>query len=227
VQLHQVLIDVTPLHRTALRAGTSGGASRLLGAYYVFAFGQLEAYIKTIVEDILGAISGSTPAFDKWPDLLLGYFLHKGEDLGNAYRKFGHNEDEGAILEFVARSARKVVEWESGGTMPGLQPAAFLDKKKYPSARNLPQLFKRLGVKRIWANINAAGKMNGEWILTSLNDLRTNIAHEGKVPIGFGLVDFRNSLGQMRRFVVALDRGVSREFCGPVMSRKTWNIAMS
>jgi len=55
--------------------------------------------------------------------------------------------------------------------------------------------------------------MNGKLTLTSLNDLRTNIAHEGRVPTGFGLVEFRDMIAKMRRLVAAIDRGVSKQFC--------------
>jgi len=225
-QLDQALTELAPLHRFALKTG-AGGGSRLLAAYYVFAFAQLELYVKTFVEDSLNAVSVSGPRIEKWPDLMLAYVLHKGENLGTNYRKFGINEDEGAILEQVAQTARKIAAWNAGGGIPiALDAAAFLEKKKYPSPKNLPQLFRRLGVKKIWAVVSAAGRMNSELILTSLNDLRTDIAHEGKVPPGFGFSDFRDRLDQMRRFVAALDRGVSTHFCTGVMPRTTWNRAV-
>lgn len=128
----------------------------------------------------------------------------------------------------VAETARKVATWGAGGAAPAtVDPATFLEKKKYPSPKNLPQLFRRLGVKQIWAVVSATGKMNSELILTSLNDLRTDIAHEGKVPTGFSFNDFRDRLEQMRRFVAALDRGMAKHFCSSVMPRATWNAAVA
>jgi hypothetical protein len=75
--------------------------------------------------------------------------------------------------------------------------------------------------------VGKAGKMNGELLLTSLNDLRTEIAHEGKVPTGFSLADFQDRIRQMHRLVAALDRGVSTHFCSGVIPRAIWNGAMS
>jgi hypothetical protein len=226
VQLDQALQELTPLYKIA-RKNSGGGGARLLAAYYVFAFAQLEVYVKSFVEDSLNAMNASNPTFDKWPDLMIGYLLHKGENLGADYRKFTINEDEGALLERVAQTARKIAAWGRGSTIPtAVNAAAFLDKKKYPSPKNLPQLFRRLGVKKVWPVMDAAGKMNSKLILTSLNDLRTDIAHDGKVPPGFGLIDFRDRLDQMRRFVGALDRGVSKHFCAGVMPRAIWNGAM-
>ena len=225
-QIDQALKELTPLYKFAKKNGGAGG-TRLLGAYYVFAFSQLEVYIKSFVEDSLTAVNASSPTFDKWPDLMLAYLLHKSENLGADYRKFSTSEDEGAILERVAKTARKIAAWGAGGPITTVvDTAAFLEKKKYPSPKNLPQLFKRLGVKKIWAVVSAAGKMNSELILTSLNDLRTDIAHEGKVPPGFSVADLRDRLDQMLRFVAALDRGVSKYFCTDVMTRSIWNGSM-
>lgn len=226
LQIDQAIQELTPLYKLTRRDG--GGGARLLAAYYVFAFAQLEVYIKSFVEDSLSAVHTSNPTFDKWPDLMLAYLLHKSENLGAEYRKFGIGEDEGAILAKVAQTARKIAAWGGGGPVPVVvDAAAFLDKKKYPSPKNLPQLFKRLGVTQIWTVISAAGRMNSELILTSLNDLRTDIAHEGKVPPGFGLTDFRDRLDQMRRFVAALDRGMSKYFCTGLMPRSAWNTSVT
>jgi hypothetical protein len=209
-------------------AHKEGCGERLLAAYYVFAYTQLEVFIKSIVEDSIGVLNDVRPAFDKWPDLMLGYHLHKSENLAGDYRRFSHDADESVIMEKVAQAARKIGSWSTGViALKITNTSDFLDKKKYPSPKNLPQLFKRLGVKQIWEVIGKAGKLNGKLILTSLNDLRTEIAHDGKVPLGFSLNDVRSRLNQMRRFVAALDRGVSTHFCSGVIPRADWNRAIS
>lgn len=222
-QIEQALKELVPLYKIAIRA-SGGGGPRLLAAYYVFAFAQLEVYVKSFVEDSVSAVKAASPTFNKWPDLMMAYLLHKNEELGAGYRKYGINEDEAAILQKVAETARKVAEW-GNGTYPfkAIDASDYLDRKKYPSPKNLPQLFRRLGVKQIWAVVSAKGKMNSELVLISLNDLRTDIAHEGKVPTGFGLSDFKDRIRQMRAFVAALDRGVSQHFCEDMMSRREWN----
>jgi len=93
----------------AFRAEDSrGSGSRLLAVYYVFAYSQLEVYVKSIVEDSLSTLNTSPPAFDKWPDLMLGYILHKSERLGDDYRRFNFDGDEGIILAKNAQAARKI-----------------------------------------------------------------------------------------------------------------------
>jgi hypothetical protein len=223
-QLDSAIRELIPLYKIAQR---HSGSSRLLAAYYIFAYSQLEVYIGSLVEDCLNVLNSSAPAFDKLPDLMLGYLVHKSEDLATEYGRFNVNGDEGAILKKVSQTARKIASWSSGASAVTAALATdFLDKKKYPSPKNVPQLFRRLGIEKIWAVVGRGGRMNGEMILTSLNDLRTDIAHEGKVPPGFSLADFRNRLEQMRRFVAALDRGVSKHFCSGTITRKVWNDAM-
>lgn len=224
-QINQAESELGALYKMAAKRGNS---SRLLAAYYVFAFSQLEVYIKCFIEDALDTLNTSGETVEKLPDLMLGFLLHKGESLAANYRRYYFREDEGEILSKVAETTRKILSWNTtSATICGLDSADFLEKKKYPSPKNFPQLFRRLGIEKIWAVLGKAGKMNAELILTSLNDLRTDIAHEGKVPTGFSISDFKDRLNQMRRVVAALDRGVSSHFCHSVVSRAIWNRAMA
>ena len=220
-QIQQTRSEIADLHRRAVRAGAS--ASRLLGAYYVFAFAQLEVYVRTLVEDSIQALYATAPKPSRLPDLMLGYLLHKGGELGAEYRKFSTSEDEGALLGRIASSVRTTAAWEAGGPAIKLDAAAFLDKKKYPSPKNMPQLFRRLGIRQFWAVVSAAGRFNAELTLRSLNDLRTAVAHDGEVPPGFGLCDFRERISSMADFVAAVDRSVATHFCSGAMTRVAWN----
>ena len=158
----------------------------------------------------------------------MGYLVHSGGQLGTEYRRFAISEDEGALLERLARTVRTVAAWDSGSTPPiKIEAGAFLDRKKYPSPKNLPQLFRRLGIKNIWAPLGATSRTDAEKLLTSLNDLRTSIAHDGQVPTNFGLRDFRERLAQMKSFVAALDRSLASHFCKKAIGRAAWNQAMT
>ena len=220
-QLKLAVAELSLLYKFAHKKGAS---SRLLGAYYVFAYSQLEVYIKTFVEDVINTFNQSEVHIDKWPDMMLGYLLHKTENLGADYRRYSLDEDEGAISKKVALAARKIKLWASGeGGFITAESSDFLDKKKYPSPKNIPQLFKRLGVEKIWQVIGRAGNLNSELLLKSLNDLRTGIAHEGEIPQGFSFADLKDRLEQMRKFVAALDRGVAGHYCSGPLLRSDWN----
>jgi hypothetical protein len=222
-QLHSALAELTPLHQLAI---SNGSGPRLLAVYYVFAFSQLEVYVKTFVEDSLSTLNTAAPSLGALPDAMLGYLLHRGQNLAVDYKKFNAQEDERVILARLALAARKIVEWNTAGGVTNLRASDFLEKKKYPSPKNLPQLFKRLGIDSIFAVVSSTGSMNSELILTSLNDLRTGIAHDGRVPPGFSMSDFRDRLDQMQKFVAAMDRGVASFFCDSLIRRAMWNAAM-
>lgn len=216
------------LNTIRLKIGTNHSSrDNLLGAYYVLSFSLLEVYIKTFFEDALQAIGNASPPMASWPEPMLGYLLHRAADLGGEYRRYHVNDDEGGLLTAVGALGRRISAWGSGGPSVGALTASLvLDKKKYPSPRNLPQLFKRVGVTNAWACINRAGRFNGELVLTSLNDLRTNIAHEGRVPVPFAYRDFRINIDQMKKFVAAVDRGLSSHFCSGLIKRSDWNQSM-
>lgn len=225
-QLGQTRAELARLYPSASKLPGTGN-SRLLAAYYVFAFAQMEVYIKTVVEDALQAVEAVAPPLSQLPDLMVGYLIHRGDELGAEYRRFATSDDEASLLGKIGCAARKVAAWSAGGPPIMLDSAAFLDKKKYPSPKNLPQLFRRLGIRHLWAAVGAAGRFNAEFALTSLNDLRTAIAHDGHVPAGFGLRDFRDRLDKMQEFVTAVDRCIANHFCAGPMSRAAWNRAIS
>ena len=225
-QLGQTRVELTQLYPSAAKLPGSGG-SRLLAAYYVFAFAQLEVFVKTVVEDALQAVQAAAPPLSNLPDLMVGYLIHRGDEVGAEYRRFATSEDEAALLGKVGSTARKVAAWNAGGPGIQLDSATFLDKKKYPSPRNMPQLFRRLGVRNLWAVASAAGSFNAELTLTSLNDLRTAIAHDGHVPNGFGMRDFRDRLDLMQDFVAAVDRCIADHFCSAAVTRLAWNRGMA
>ena len=204
------------------------GEDNLLGAYYVLCFSHLEVYLRSFVEDAVQAFRVATPELSSWPEPMLGYLIHKAADLGSDYRRYQVSEDEGGLLSAVGVLGKKLGAWGQGGPAAAVLTAAMvLEKKKYPSPRNVPQLFKRFGITDAWACINRAGKFNGVLVLTSLNDLRTNIAHEGRVPTPFTYRDFKKNLEQMKKFVGAVDRGVSGHFCQALMTRSQWNTEMT
>lgn len=224
-QIQDACSELATLHNGPIFSVISG--SRLLGAYYVFAFAQLEVYVKTVVEDAVQALKKASPPLNKLPEPLLGYLLHRAEEISVGYRRFATTEDEGALIDKLGKTAVKLSGWGGAGVIIVPDASLFLEKRKYPSPKNMPQLFRRLGIQKLWAKVSAAGHFNSELTLTSLNDLRTAIAHDGQVPAGFGLQDFRDRIRQMDKFVAALDRSIAEHFCSGPMKRAFWNVEVT
>jgi len=205
-----------------VRAATSSSSSRLLGAYYVLVFAQLETYIGDIIEDSVTAMNLYSNNPRVWPESMLGYAIHQGSDIRQQYRSFAFTEDEGAIINLLGQVAQKLISSNPSSPSVLLDAAHILEKKKYPSPKNMPQLFRRLGFSNIFSSISRVARTDSKLLLTSLNDLRTGIAHNGATPPAFSARDFRDRARQMSVFVAALDRVVATHFC-QVMRRQQWN----
>jgi hypothetical protein len=224
-QISDCLREVGPLYKVAVSKGTG---ARLLGAYFVLAYSQLEVYLRSVVEDAFVVLKHENPNVDKWPDLMLGYFLHKSSNVAAKYKKFASDEDERAVVHHLAQTARQLISWGKGAATPPIGGgAAFLEKRTYPSPKNVPVLFSRIGVPDIWAEVGRIAKFNGALVLQSLNDIRTEVAHDGTVPVAFGFPEFRQALQHMERLVRAFDRAISSHFCSCVVKRTQWNLLMT
>lgn len=224
LQLQQANQEISTILPYTSKAGHT---SKVLAAFYILIYSQLEVYIKNSIEDCIDTINKLQPPIDSWPESMLGFLLHTTEQVGDTYTKYSQNSNEGAVIEKLGFVAKSIRSWGNQlHTNSRLNSGSILNKKKYPSPKNLPGLYKRIGINDIWATLGRAGKLNGKLTLTSLNDLRTSIVHGGIVPPGFGQTDFRDRTNDMKRFVAALDRGVSAHFCSKFIRRSDWNREM-
>jgi hypothetical protein len=221
-QISLIVRDAKALYRTAQQAGAG---QRLLSLYYVAGFSQLEVYVKSIFDESFAALRIAGAGLRDWPDEMLGYLIHSGNHLGYHYKRYYFDsDDENKLIRQLAASAKQIGNWHTNQSLsPNLRSVDFLSAKKYPSPKNLPQLFRRIGIHSIWNDMGRAGRFNAELTLTSLNDLRTNIVHEGRLSQGLSLIDMQNRLNQIRHFIGILDRVIAKHFCGTLISRSAWN----
>jgi hypothetical protein len=209
-------------------AQAHGSGSRLLALYYSFVFSQLEVYIKSLVGDSLRLVSSVSPPASLWPEMMLAYHLHKQHQLAEEYRKFSAAGDEVSLLRGITRISKEIQNWTSGTSNPAIVNVdSYLEGRGYPSPKNLQRLFNRLGITSIWAQIDPISRMNNKIVLTSLNDIRTSIVHDGVVPPGFSIIDHRNYTAQSFRLVIAIDRAIASHFCATIVSWPDWNARMT
>ena len=76
---------------------------------------------------------------------------------------------------------------------------------KYPSTKNLRKLFRRLGIDPVFDRLNAVAKRDVESLLTSFNDVRTEMAHQG-MPIGMSVGDIKARINDISLVVGYIDR---------------------
>lgn len=209
-------------------AQARGSGSRLLAVYYSFVFSQLEVYIKSLVGDSLRLVSSVSPLASKWPEAMLAYHLHKQHRLAEEYRNFSTNGDEVGLLQGIARISKEIENWSTGRSNPAITNVdSFLESRGYPSPRNIQRLFNRIGITSVWSQVDPISRMDNRRVLTSLNDIRTSIVHDGIVPPGFGLVDHRRYTAQIFRLVRAIDQVIAHHFCATMISWADWNTHMT
>lgn len=84
--------------------------------------------------------------------------------------------------------------------------------QKYPSLKNIASVFSRIGVDNVFDKLNA--KVGGDCrsLLSSLGELRTQLAHTGSIP-GVSEKDIRTRIADVIRVTRAMDRIVYSEVC--------------
>jgi hypothetical protein len=102
-----------------------------------------------------------------------------------------------------------------GRPLPAFSIASVYADRKYPSPKNLRRLFNRLGLPNIFALLNRLARRDTEALLTSFNDLRTEMAHSG-MPVGLSSGDIRHRIKDVQLVVGCIDRTFYSHVCGPV-----------
>lgn len=197
------------------------GSKKILDAYFVLIFAHLESYVKEIVEDAIDALNQHVPAPSNWPKGMLGYVVHHTLGLHQKYKDFAFHEDENVVISSVGEVADRLLRPNTQNSFQ-VDATAILDKKKYPSPKNMPQLFRRIGISDLFGLVSADGGFNSKITLTSLNDIRSVIAHSGGVSNGFLVKEFKDYVKKMVKFVVSLDRVISGHF-KTLLSSKDFN----
>lgn len=77
--------------------------------------------------------------------------------------------------------------------------------RKYPSPKNFKRLFRRFGVNDVFAELNRLAQRDIEALLTSFNDIRTELAHVG-IPVGQSGNDIRQRITDVKIIVDCVDR---------------------
>lgn len=126
----------------------------LLGAYYVFSFALLEVYMKSVFDDAIGLVMSKSPPMHIWPTEMLGYFVHKGANLGDTYQKYFRSDNECQLLTQIGVITADIGSWaQTGNAKKTLSSQMVLDRRTYPSHNNIPKLLSRVGISNCWARL--------------------------------------------------------------------------
>lgn len=167
---------------------------------------RLESYIEDLLTDWARSIRAQGVTTDKLPRRLRAYLLTQ-PTITAAYRKSLAENDETLLLSKLELLIGQT-NYEfalDGRPLPNFPASLLYSDRKYPSPKNLKRLFNRFGLSNVFHSLNKLAKRDTEAILTSFNDLRTEMAHVG-MPVGLSVLDIKTKILDIKFLVSSIDR---------------------
>jgi hypothetical protein len=167
---------------------------------------KVESYLETLVADWGKAVLGRGLKTDKLHRHTRAFLLNDPA-IEKVYRRLGFDGNEATFLPALAHllGSSPFQFSKDGETIPAFQVMRVYTDVKYPSPRNLRKLFRRLGIDPVFHRLNAIAKRDVESLLTSFNDVRTEMAHQG-MPVGLSVGDIKMRIKDVSFVVGYIDR---------------------
>ena len=172
----------------------------------------LEDYIKEVLEDWIDMLSRNNGLLSHLPDEAVCFTLFKNQEK-NFINYISHGSESklvsqiGNNKEFLGRFYISTSPVEKLITSQQL----IMDKK-YPSEKNIKQLFSRFGFKNIFKDMEKKGKKDYTKLLQSFSDTRTELAHSFTV-ISLTKVTTLDKINKVTELVKILDRILFSYIC--------------
>jgi hypothetical protein len=214
------VIEILSTIRTAHSSQCSSPAIRTfaLCAAVLLCSARFESYIEDLIGNWGRLVTTQAVTTERLPRRLRAFLLNQPAVVA-AYRAFIVDNDE---LSFLSKLETLIgqAHYEfalDGRPLPPFSVRLLYADRKYPSPKNLKRLFDRLGLRNSFGAMNALARRDTEGMLTSFNDLRTEMAHTG-MPVGLSVGDIRQRIKDMQIIVGCIDRMFYRHVCGSVGS---------
>ena len=177
----------------------------------IFLCSAIEDYQKSIIEDcfykmiqqhvLLSNLHINTRAY---------VFIKKLVD--NFKNYLFDRKNEKSTISSIANSKEMIRKLATDGDcfdMSWLHKEIWGDKK-YPSIKNLPILYNRLGIANIFANLNSKGHKDYKTKLESLTNIRESAAHSSGVAVTYN--DVKENCEFVQNFIYMLDKELYSHF---------------
>lgn len=163
----------------------------------------LECYIEDVLSQWIVKAENLQITADKLPKPLLLYLLGKSFSSPVAALIASHDEEKFiSLLQGI-----NISQFECSATVNSrmIRSVAVKDKK-YPSPKNLKNIFRRFGIKNIHQDITRVLRKDSELLLRSFMDVRASVAHSYPTATIFSERDILSYLTNAGTIVRALDR---------------------
>lgn|ERR1035441_543361 len=167
---------------------------------------RMESYIEDLLADWGGAVKTQILTTEKLPRRIRAFLLNQPAVVA-AYRQYIVDGDEAGILtklETLIGGPHYDFAIDGRRVPPFAVEVVYKDRK-YPSPKNIRKLFGRFGVMNVFDELDRIARRDTEAMLTSFNDLRTEMAHVG-VPVGLNAADIKQHIQNVQTLVGYIDR---------------------
>ena len=167
---------------------------------------KIEVYIEDFFDSWVNKINTTPLTSSHLPNNLKALYLNQ-PFLNNGFKKLIVENSESKYFESVAEQLnnKNFQLTDLAKSLPRLDSKRIYQHKKYPSPDNVEALFKRIGINKIFNELNKSAKADLENVLRSFNDIRTSIAHDG-VPVGVNDKDIIENLKHIKNFIYHIDK---------------------
>jgi hypothetical protein len=209
------LATITYALSDAHSAKCSSGVVRELAlcSAVVLTSAKVETYLETLVADWGKAVLDNGLKTDKLPPHTRA-FLFNEPAIEKIYKRLGYDASEALFLPALAQllGSRLFHFAKDDENIPVFPVGRIYSGVKYPSPQNLRKLFRRLGIDPLFPKLNTIARRDVEALLTSFNDIRTEMAHQG-MPVGMSVGDVRARIKDVASVVGYLDRVFYSQVC--------------
>lgn len=169
----------------------------------------LEEYLKQIFDHWLYELKRNNKTGRNIPSR--ARFSYAGRELNSEFSRYAYAGDE-RILAQKIEDKSDVIDFALGysNVPPHLTGEFAYKDRKYPSPKNIKQLYSRIGCDNVFDLISREINSDAALKLQGFNDVRTSIAH-GTAP-NITLADIKRNLSDVALIIKALDKINHREF---------------
>lgn len=164
----------------------------------------LEEYLKSIIQDWLYLVEQNGYTCAQIPNNLRLFLISKGQE--GAYKAFIFQGDEKALLKKLDKNKYTPLLNLASPVKGLLDTNLVVGDRKYPSIKNIRRLFVRIGINKIFEDMQRRYSVNHTKPLQSFLDVREAIAHQN--PPNLTYADVKMHLEHLRKLVNDLDRTI-------------------
>lgn len=182
---------------------------------------KIEVYLEDFFDTWISKINSTALTSSHLPNNLKALYINQ-PFLNNGFKKLIVENSESKYFEAIASQLGNNSFHLTDLTkpLPRLDSKRIYQNKKYPSPDNFEALFKRIGINRIFIELNRSASADMKNILQSFNDIRTSVAHDG-IPVGLNDRDIVANLKQIKHLIYHIDKTLFKHI-NRHTTRATW-----